>query len=458
MTPARDDSRRADVTTIAADDELGQRAISAVTWRLIPFLLLLYIVAWLDRVNVGFAALQMNDALGFSAAVYGFGAGVFFVGYALCEVPSNLILARVGARRWIARIMVTWGALAVAMMFVRTASSFYVLRFLLGVAEAGFLPGIIYYLSHWFPAEQRARAVSMFMIGIPLAIVVGGPVAGLLLDMDGLLGLAGWQWLFLLEGAPALVLGVVVWLFLPDGPRDARWLTDAQRGWLASRIDAEQTAAAARHSVGLKQTLLHPTVWRLALIMFACQTGSYGLSLWVPQIIKGLSGLDNFEVGLVSALPYLAAAIGMVVIGVSSDRTGERFFHIAVPSLVAAIGFTASAYLTSPVPAMIALTIAAIGDLGSRGPFWALPGRFLARDASAAGIALINTVGSIGGFVGPYAVGLVKDATGGYGGGLLMLAALLVVGGFATLTLRASPVLAEHRGGAAGPLASRPTP
>jgi len=440
-----------------ADDELGRRTIGAVTWRLVPFLLLLYIVAWLDRVNVSFAALQMNDALGFSASIYGFGAGVFFVGYALCEIPSNLILARVGARRWIARIMLTWGVLAVAMMFVRTASSFYLLRFLLGIAEAGFLPGIIYYLSHWFPAEQRARAVSMFMIGIPLAIVVGGPVAGVLLGMDGLMGLAGWQWLFLLEGAPAIVLGVVVWLLLPDSPSDARWLTDEQRGWLKTRIEAEQATATSRHAVGLKQALLHPTVWLLALIMFACQTGSYGLSLWVPQIIKGLSGLNNFEVGLVSALPYFAAAIGMVLIGMSSDRTGERFFHIAVPSMVAAIGFTASAYLTSPIPAMLALTIAAIGDLGSRGPFWSLPGRFLASNASAAGIALINTVGSIGGFVGPYAVGLVKDATGSYAGGLLMLAALLVVGAIATLWMRSSPVLAEPRV-AGAPIASRPTP
>ncbi|HTO58265.1 MAG TPA: MFS transporter [Pseudomonadales bacterium] len=434
------------VDTALADDELGRRTIGTVTWRLIPFLLLLYIVAWLDRVNVGFAALQMNDALGFSASIYGFGAGVFFVGYALCEIPSNLILARVGARRWIARIMLTWGVLAAAMMFVRTPTSFYVLRFLLGVAEAGFLPGIIYYLSHWFPAEQRARAVSMFMIGIPLAIVVGGPVAGLLLGMSGLLGFAGWQWLFLLEGLPAIVFGVVVWLFLPDSPRDAQWLTDEQRGWLTSRIDAEQAAAKTRHAVGLRQALLHPTVWLLALIMFACQTGSYGLTLWVPQIIKGMSGLNDLEVGLISALPYLAAAIGMVVIGMNSDRTGERFLHIAMPALLAAIGFAASAYLTTtPVLGMLALTIAAIGDLGSRGPFWSLPGRFLASDASAAGIALINTVGSIGGFVGPYAVGLVKEATGGFTGGLLMLAALMFVASIATLALRSSPVLAEDR-------------
>ncbi|HTK99708.1 MAG TPA: MFS transporter [Pseudomonadales bacterium] len=428
---------------IPTEDALEKATIAKVTWRLIPFLLLLYIVAWLDRVNVGFAALQMNQDLGFSASVYGFGAGVFFIGYALCEVPSNLILARVGARRWIARIMVTWGVLAVAMMFVRSATSFYVLRFLLGVAEAGFLPGIIYYLSNWYPAEQRARAVSMFMIGIPLAIVVGGPVAGLLLGMNGLLGLTGWQWLFLLEGAPAIVLGVVVWAYLPDGPAQAHWLAPDQRAWLSGRIEAEQKAALARHGVGLRQALLHPTVWLLAMIMFACQCGSYGLTLWVPQIIKGLSGFSDLEVGVISAIPYIGAAIGMVVIGINSDRTGERILHIAVPAFVAAVGFTLSAFMVSPVPGMIALTIAAIGDLGSRGPFWSLPGRFLTSSASAGGIALINTIGALGGFVGPYAVGVVKDATGSFTGGLLLLAALLFVSAIATLRMRTAPALAE---------------
>ena len=423
--------------------ELETGTLRVVTWRLIPFLLLLYIVAWLDRVNVGFAALQMNEDLGFSAAVYGFGAGVFFVGYALFEVPSNLILARVGARRWIARIMVTWGVLAVAMMWVRSPMSFYVLRFLLGVAEAGFLPGIIYYLSHWYPAARRARAVSMFMIGIPLAIVVGGPVAGLLLGMDGLMGLRGWQWLFLLQGAPAVVLGMFVWGYLPDNPTQARWLTAEQQMWLSTCIATEQKATATRHDVGLRQALLHPTVWQLALIMFACQTGSYGLTLWVPQIIKGLSGLGDLQVGLISAIPYLGAAIGMICIGVSSDRTGERFLHIAVPAFIAALGFSASAVLVSPIPAMLALTVAAIGDLGSRGPFWSLPGRFLASSASAGGIALINTVGSLGGFVGPYAVGLVKDATGSFSGGLLFLALLLFAAAIGVLRLRTAPALAE---------------
>ena len=412
-----------------------------VTWRLIPFLLLLYITAWLDRVNVGFAALQMNQDLGFGAAVYGFGAGVFFVGYALCEIPSNLILARVGARRWIARIMITWGLISVAMMFVRGQTSFYILRFLLGVAEAGFLPGIIYYLANWYPVAARARAVSWFMSAIPLSIVIGGPFAGVLLEMNGLLGLKGWQWLFLIEGAPAVILGFVVLFYLTDTPEHARWLKPEERTWLSARIKAEQAQAKTRHGVGLRQALLHPTVWHLALIMFACQSGSYGLTLWVPQILKGLSGLSDLGVGLISAIPYLGAAIGMVLIGMSSDRSGERFLHIAVPCFIAAVGFTGSAFLLSPIPGMIALTVAAIGDLGSRGPFWALPGRFLAGSASAAGIALINTIGSLGGFVGPYAVGLVKASTGDFTGGLLLLAALLFVGALMTLRLRRAPAL-----------------
>lgn len=421
---------------------LEERTLKKVTWRLIPFLLLLYVIAYLDRVNVGFAALQMNQDLGFSAAVYGFGAGVFFVGYALCEIPSNLVLARVGARVWIARIMVTWGAVSVAMMFVRTPESFYVLRFLLGVAEAGFFPGIIYYLSDWFPAAQRARAVSWFMTAIPLSIVIGGPLAGLFLEMNGLLGLTGWQWLFLLEGIPAVVLGIVVFFYLTDRPEQARWLSAEEKAWLIGRIRAEQMHAKERHNVGLSAALAHPMVWALGFICFAFQAGSYGLILWVPQILKGLSGLSNLQVGLISAIPFAGAAIGMVLIGAHSDRTGERILHVAMPMLLGAIGFTATAFIGSPVPALITLTIAAIGDLGSRGPFWALPGGFLAGTASAGGIALINTIGAVGGFVGPYAVGLVKSATGEYTGGLLLLALLLLASAITTLRLRGSPVLA----------------
>ena len=418
-----------------------ESACAKVTRRLVPFLMLLYIVAWFDRINVGFAALQMNRDLGFSASVFGFGAGVFFIGYALFEVPSNLLLARVGARRWIARIMVSWGLVSVAMMFVRGPLSFYALRFVLGVAEAGFLPGVIYYLAQWFPRAQRARAISWFMIGIPLSTVLGAPLAGLLLQLNGWYGLSGWQWLYLVEGLPAVLLGFVVWYRLPDTPLQARWLSQSEQTALMSAIAAENDGVAARHVLSVRQVLLHPTVWLLGFVLFACQCGSYGLTLWIPQIVKGLSGQSDLVVGLLSALPYIAAAIGMVLLGVSSDRSGERFWHVALPSLLGAAGFAASAFLHTPLPGLLALTVAAVGDLGSRGPFWALPPRFLTGSALAAGIALINTMGAVGGFVGPYAVGLVKDFTGSFTGGLLLLSALLVVSAVATLSLRRSAVL-----------------
>ncbi len=418
-----------------------ESACAKVTRRLVPFLMLLYIVAWFDRINVGFAALQMNRDLGFSASVFGFGAGVFFIGYALFEVPSNLLLARVGARRWIARIMVSWGLVSVAMMFVRGPLSFYALRFVLGVAEAGFLPGVIYYLAQWFPRAQRARAISWFMIGIPLSTVLGAPLAGLLLQLNGWYGLSGWQWLYLVEGLPAVLLGFVVWYRLPDTPLQARWLSQSEQTALMTAIAAENDGVAARHVLSVRQVLLHPTVWLLGFVLFACQCGSYGLTLWIPQIVKGLSGQSDLVVGLLSALPYIAAAIGMVLLGVSSDRSGERFWHVALPSLLGAAGFAASAFLHTPLPGLLALTVAAVGDLGSRGPFWALPPRFLTGSALAAGIALINTMGAVGGFVGPYAVGLVKDFTGSFTGGLLLLSALLVVSAVATLSLRRSAVL-----------------
>jgi MFS transporter, ACS family, tartrate transporter len=328
-------------------------------------------------------------------------------------------------------------------MFISGPISFYVLRFLLGVAEAGFLPGIIYYLGNWYPAKDRARAVSWFMLAIPLSTVVGGPLAGFILQLDGWHGLQGWQWLFLLEGIPAVVLGFVVLGFLTDSPDKAEWLDVKERRWLVERMASEQRAAVARHSVGLGAALVHPTVWLLGLILFACQTGSYGLTLWIPQIVRSLSGLSDFTVSMISALPYVAAAIGMVAIGASSDRTGERFMHIAIPCAIGGLGFVASALLVSPWPAMIALTIAAVGDLSTRGPFWALPTRFLTGSAAAAGIALINTMASLGGFVGPSMVGVVRRLTGSFAGGLVFLGVLLFLAAVAAVALRRARVLAD---------------
>ena len=424
---------------------LGRATLTKVAWRLLPFLLLLYIVAWIDRVNIGIAdaLTTMRADVGLNDWTYGLGAGVFFVAYAFCEVPSNLILARVGARIWIARIMITWGILSVAMLFAHSPVSFGVLRFLLGAAEAGFLPGIIYYLGHWFPSAERARAVSWFMLGIPLSSVVGQPLGGAIIGLDGLQGLKGWQWLFLLEGVPAVVLGIVALFFLTDLPEQARWLTAAQRDWLSRKVRAEHAAAERSHGIGLKAALLHPTVWLLCVILFACQTCSYGLTLWINQIIKSMGGLTSLQATLIVAIPYMAAAVGMVAIGRSSDRSGERVMHVAVPSAVAAIAFCASAFLVSPVLAIIALSVAAIGDLGTRGPFWALPTRFLAGSAAAGGIALINMMASFGGLVGPAAVGWVRQATGGFTGGLIFLGGVMLVGAITTLVLRGAPVLEE---------------
>ncbi len=418
--------------------------MSRVTWRLLPFLLLLYIISWLDRVNVGFAKLQMNADLGLSDTVYGVGAGIFFIGYGLCEVPSNLLLVRYGARVWIARIMITWGLISAGMMFVNDVTSFYVMRFLLGVAEAGFLPGIIYYLSQWFPRSYRANAVSWFMIGIPLSIVVGGPLSGWIMqNFDEAMGLHGWQWMFVAEGLPAVLLGFVVLGFLTDKPADARWLSGEQRAWLAQRMDAEHQESHARHGVSLAAALMHPTVWLLAIVMFCCQTGSYGLTFWVPTIVKGLSGYSEFQVGLYSAVPYIAAAIGMILVGRSSDRTGERFLHVAIPSVVGALGFIAVGYMQAPALAMLALSVAAVGDYSTRGPFWALPGKFLTGAAAAGAIALINSMGALGGAIGPSAVGWLKDLTGSFIGPMAMLAGVLVVGAALTLMLRRSKLLRD---------------
>ncbi|MDF3020014.1 MAG: transporter [Steroidobacteraceae bacterium] len=423
-------------------DALERVTMRHVTWRLLPFLLLLYIISWLDRVNVSFAKLQMGPDLGIGDAAYGFGASIFFISYALCEVPSNLLLARFGARVWIARIMITWGLISAGMMFVNGPISFYVMRFLLGVAEAGFLPGIIYYLNHWFPRTHRAKAVSWFMIGIPLSVVFGGPLSGWIMQsMDEYLGLHGWQWMFVIEGLPAVLLGFVVLWFLTEKPAEAKWLSPRQRDWLSQRIEAEHVEAHARHGLQLRAALLHPTVWLLAVVMFCCQTGSYGLTFWVPSIVNGLSGYSEFEVGLFSAIPYIAAAAGMILVGMSSDRTGERFLHVAIPSLVGAAGFIAVGLFVSPMLAMAALAVAAVGDYSTRGPFWALPGKFLTGSALAGSIALINSMGAVGGVVGPSAVGWLKQSTGSFVGPMIMLSGVLIVGAVLTMFLRRSALL-----------------
>jgi ACS family tartrate transporter-like MFS transporter len=421
-------------------------AVSKVTRRLLPFLFVLYVVCFLDRVNLGFAALQMNRDLGFSPAVYGFGAGVFFLGYVLFEVPSNLVLARVGARRWIARIMITWGLIAAAMMFIRGPLSLYALRFLLGAAEAGFFPGMIYYLSRWYPAAERARAIARFMVAIPVSGIVGGPISGALLGLNGWLGLAGWQWLFLLEGLPAVLLGFVVLAFLTDGPEEATWLTPSEREWLSARLSAERNECERRHGLGVVQALTNGTVWQLgALILLSNAFGVYVLGLWLPQIVRSLGGMSDLAVGIVTAVPNLVAAVAMVLVGAHSDRSGERLLHIAAVATVAGVGFVASALLHSPPLVVVALSLAAAGAISSHGPFWTLPSRFLTGSAAAGGIALIVSIANLAGFAGPYIMGLLRGASGNFRSGLLSVGLATLTGAVLAIRLTHAPVLAGRQ-------------
>ena len=419
------------------ESAVATRTLAKVTRRLMPFLFLLYLLNFLDRVNVGFAALQMNRDLGFGPEVYGLGAGIFFVAYALFEVPSNLILARTGARLWIARIMISWGLVASAMMFVRSAESFYGARLLLGVAEAGFFPGIIYYLTYWYPARERARAYAAFLAAIPLSGIVGSPISGALLELDGVAGLAGWQWLFLLEGLPSVIVGFWVLRYLTDRPSAARWLTPEESAWLERTLEVERAQMAQPHGAGLLQALRDPNVWHLALIYFLVVVGLYGFALWLPQLVKTIPGLSNLEVGVISAIPYLVAAVGMVLVGARSDRTGERYLHMAISTLVGAAGFVLAAYVRSAVPLVVALSIVAFGALAPIGVFWSLPTSFLKGRAAAGGIAFINSIGALGGFVGPYAVGLVRKRTGSFEAALLTLAGVMIASVAAAVWLRA---------------------
>jgi ACS family tartrate transporter-like MFS transporter len=415
------------------DPSLEARTLRRVWWRLIPFLALLYFVAYLDRVNVGFAALQMNTALKLSASVYGFGAGIFFIGYFLFEVPSNLMLQRFGARLWIARIVFLWGLVSTAMMFARGPLSFYALRFLLGAAEAGFFPGIIFYLTHWFPARYRAKAVAQFATASMLAFIVGAPLSGALLSLRGVAGLDGWQWLFLMEGVPAALLGFVVLTYLTDRPEQADWLAPDEQRWLIETLRIEAGPAEGHGS--LRAGLVNPAVWRLSAIYFLLVVGAYGFNLWLPQIVKGLSGASDLRVGLLTAVPYVVTAFVMVAIAAHSDRSGERRWHVAGAGFAASLGFVLAASLGNPRLAFLALILAAMGCFGSTPPFWTLPTSMLRGTAAAAGIALINSVGNLGGFVGPYLVGWLKDATGGFESGLLLLSTAPALAAVVVLTV-----------------------
>jgi ACS family tartrate transporter-like MFS transporter len=406
---------------------LERETMRRVAWRLVPLLMLGYFCAYLDRVNVGFAALIMNKALGFSPAVFGFGAGLFFVGYFLFELPSNLILARVGARRWMARILLTWGLISALNAFVWNIPSFYAVRFALGLAEAGFYPGVVLYLTWWFPSAYRSRMMALFQSASTISLIIGPAVSGQLLRLDGWLGLGGWQWLFLLEALPPIVMAVVYFFLLTDRPENARWLRPEQRDWLNARVASEMAQREAIRHFALGETLRNARVWWLTAVYFGQNVANYGLLIFLPQIVRGF-GVGYGMTGLISAVPFVFGVASMIIGGWHSDRTGERTWHIAVACLVGAAGLAACSLAGgSPWLMMVALIVAQLGQANIAPIFWSLPTAMLTGSAAAGGIALINSVGNLGGFAGPYAFGLVKQAAGSDALGLVVIAAPLVI-------------------------------
>ena len=397
-------------------------------WRLMPFLFLLYIVAYLDRINVSFAVLQMRGQLGLSDRMIGRAQGMFFAGYFFFQFPSNMVLEKFGVRRWIAGLMATWGVVSCMMIFIRGPISFYGLRFLLGAAEAGFFPGMILYLKRWFPARARARAVAWFMTANPLAGIIGSPISGALLGLTGK-GLSGWQWMFLMEGIPAIALGVVVLGVLSDRPQEATWLKGEERAWLLDKLSSEQAVESSLKQGSFWQVLVAPRIWMLSLVYFGVSTTMYGVTFWLPSLIQSLSGLGNFETSLVAVLPFVVATIAMVLVGMSSDRSGERRWHTAVPAFCAALALLAAAYGSVPALVIAGVGLGMAGAEAMVGPFWAMATSRMAGLPAAAGIAVINSLANLGGYFGSDIIGFFRTANGGFRGGFLAIAATLAISG-----------------------------
>ncbi|MEN0106503.1 MAG: MFS transporter [Pseudomonas sp.] len=423
----------------AVGDVEGDSVYRRVTLHLIPFLFICYLFNYLDRVNVGFAKLQMLDALSFSETVYGFGAGIFFIGYVLCGLPSNLALSRFGPRRWIGLMMITWGFFSTCLLFVTTPMEFYVLRFFTGMAEAGFFPGIVLYLSRWYPNARRGRIMALFMSAIPVSGLLGGPFSGWILNhfAAGQGGLAGWQWMFLIQGLPTVALGVLAFFLLCDNAESARWLSPEQRARVAADIAFDDRNRPVQTNVSVMAVLTMPFVWVLGFIYFCIQSGVYAINFWLPSIIKGLGFTDALVIGWISAVPYLAAGVFMLLVGRSADLRNERRWHLVVPMLMGAIGLILAANFASvPVIAIIGLTIATMGALTGLPMFWPLPTAFLSASVAVAALALINSIGQMAGFLSPYLVGWIKDQTGSTDAALYSLAALTIVG--SVIALRVS--------------------
>jgi MFS transporter, ACS family, tartrate transporter len=412
----------------AGDRKFETATVRKISRRIIPFVFVLYIVNYIDRANIGYAALAMNEDLGLTSQMFGLAAGLFFIGYFLFEVPSNIALAKFGARRWIARILLTWGALAVLLGFVHEGWQLYVLRFLLGVAEAGFFPGVIVYLARWFRSKELATTIALFTASIPVSYIIAAPVSTTIIQHVDWFGFAGWRWMFILEGVPAVLLGVVCYVALTERPHDARWLSDTEREWIIGELEAEQAGKSGAQHLGILQTLRHPRVLYLGAIYFVYQVGSLGVGYWLPQIIKGFSSsLSPVQIGLIGMIPYAVATVGMVAWSRNSDRTGERKAHSWIPLGVAGATMLWSGLIESPVLSIIAISLALAGLYSFKAPFWAVPGQFLSVATAGTAIASINSIGNLGGFVGPYALGLFKDSTGGTSAGLVFMAILLFV-------------------------------
>jgi MFS transporter, ACS family, tartrate transporter len=417
------------------DKVLEAATMRRVSWRLMPFLMLAYLLCYIDRVNVGFASLQMNKAVGIDPKIYGLGAGIFFVGYFMLEVPSNLALERFGARTWIARIMLTWGAVSAAFALIGGPISFLVLRFLLGAAEAGFFPGVILYLTYWYPAEYRAKIVGIFMVAIPVAGLIGSPVSGAILGMDGIMGLGGWQWIFILEAIPTLVLGIVAFTYLTDRPEHAKWLAPEQKAWLIAKLEGERQRAARVPHTSLWKILSNKYVLIMALVYAGAAGASTSLALWMPQLVKSF-GLTNFQTGLVNAVPFGVAAVWMILWGRSSDRSGERVWHNALPLLWMVAALCATFFSVGNLWFTIALlTLIAAGTYASKGPFWALSSEWLGPTVAAAGLAQINALGNLSGFFFNYLIGWIKDETGSFPLAMMPIAVVAAIGAICVLVI-----------------------
>ena len=420
--------------------EIERRTMSKVSWRLVPFLMLCYFLAYLDRVNLGFAGGPMSKDLGFTSAVFGGAAGMFFIAYFFFEVPSNLALDKIGARVWIARIMFTWGIIAGAEAFVQGQTSLYFVRILLGIAEAGFFPGIIFFLTLWFPSAYRARIVGLFMFAIPISTVIGAPISGALLNLEGAMGLHGWQWMFIIEAIPALLLSVVVFFYLTDRPAKALWLDEDERAWLKTRLDAENATRQRHGAMSWARAMFDPRVIALGFVYMGCNTPQYGLSFFLPQIVKAF-GLTNLQSGFVTAIPYAVGAVAMILWSRHSDATGERKWHAILPLLAMVVGLLGASTTLDPVTKMAWLCVAGAGFFSVLPVFWTLPTAFLDAGCAAAGIAAVNSIGNLGGYFGPQVFGALKDRTGGDAASLYFLAACAGVGAIIVFVMGHNPAL-----------------